>query len=114
MPALSIGALTLSSLGLLVLTIPTSSLRGLAMVPARAGFDLAATPRRYDIFINRDGAGSAIRSAGGQPILVCRPSDFVAEHWLRADGDGRASMMEASGVRSNATAQDALWSQVSA
>lgn len=88
-PALGVGALIFLSIGLIVLTLPASSLRWLALVPAGAGLAFAAAPHRYDIFIDRDGAGAAIRSAGGQLSLVGRPSDFVAEQWLRADGDVR-------------------------
>ncbi len=88
-PALSIAALVLLSLGLLVLTIPASALRWFAIIPAGAGLAFAATPERYDIFIDREGMGAAIRSAGGQLTLVGSPSSFVAEQWLRADGDAR-------------------------
>ncbi|MEE1613180.1 ComEC/Rec2 family competence protein [Microvirga sp. CF3016] len=89
-PALSSVALVSLSVGLIVLTIPASSLRLLALVPAGLGLAFAAKPDRYDIFIDRDGAGAAIRSKGGQLTLVGRPSDFVAEQWLRADGDARS------------------------
>jgi competence protein ComEC len=88
-PALSVGALALLSLGLLILAIPASGLRWLAMVPAGAGLAVATVPDRYDIFIDREGAGAAIRGRSGQLALVGRPSDFVAEQWLRADGDAR-------------------------
>ncbi|WP_134499607.1 ComEC/Rec2 family competence protein [Microvirga pakistanensis] len=90
-PALSIGALALLSVGLLVLTIPASHLRWLALVPVGAGLALAATPQRPDIYIDRDGAGAAIRNARGDLTLVGKPSGFVAEQWLRADGDGRSA-----------------------
>jgi competence protein ComEC len=89
-PALSGVALVFLSVGLIVLTIPASSLRLLALVPAGLGLAFAAKPDRYNIFIDRDGAGAAIRSKGGQLTLVGRPSDFVAEQWLRADGDARS------------------------
>ena len=70
-PALSIGALALLSLALLVLTIPASPLRWLAVLACRdAGLVFAAAPPRYDIFVDRDGAGAAIRSAGGRLALV--------------------------------------------
>lgn len=88
-PALSIAALAFLSLGLLILTIPASSLRWMALVPAGMGFVVAASPDRYDIFIDREGAGAAIRSARGQLAFVGRPSAFVTEQWLRADGDAR-------------------------
>jgi competence protein ComEC len=90
-PALDVVALALLSIGLIVLTIPASSLRWFALVPAGAGLALAATPHRYDIFIDRDGAGAAVRAKGGQLSIVGRPSDFVAEQWLCADGDARSA-----------------------
>ncbi|HLM38389.1 MAG TPA: ComEC/Rec2 family competence protein [Microvirga sp.] len=88
-PAMSVGALALLSLAILVLTIPASSLRWAALLPAGAGLALAAAPERFDIYIDRQGAGAAIRSAAGRLTLVGRPSSFVIEQWLRADGDGR-------------------------
>lgn len=90
-PALGIGALALLSVGLLVLTIPASHLRWLALIPAGAGLAFAAAPHRYDIYVDRDGAGAAIRNARGELTLVGKPSDFVVEQWLRADGDGRGA-----------------------
>jgi len=90
-PALGVGALAVLSLGLLVLTIPASALRWLAVFPAGAGLAFAVVPHRYDIFIDREGAGAAIRNGNGRLALVGRPSDFVVEQWLRADGDGRDS-----------------------
>jgi competence protein ComEC len=88
-PALGLGALGLMSAGLLVLTLPASALRWLAVLPVGAGMAIAASPKRFDVYIDRDGSGAAIRSAGGQLALVGRPSAFVVEQWLRADGDGR-------------------------
>lgn len=88
-PALGVVALVLMSIALIVLTVSVSALRWLALVPAGAGLALAAAPQRYDIFVDRDGAGAAIRGKGGQLAIVGRPSDFVAEQWLRADGDAR-------------------------
>jgi len=87
-PALSLAALALMSVALLLLTLPASSLRWLALLPMGAGL-AAAAPARYDVFIDREGAGAAIRHAGGQLAVVGRPSDFVTEQWLRVDGDGR-------------------------
>ncbi|MDP8917377.1 MAG: ComEC family competence protein [Pseudomonadota bacterium] len=99
-PALGVGALTLLSLGLLTLTIPASSLRWIALVPAGAGLAFAAAPNRYDIYIDRDGAGAAIRNTKGKLTLVGKPSAFVAEQWLRADGDGRS--VDDAGLRQDA------------
>ncbi len=98
--ALSEGALAVLSLGLLVLTIPASPLRWIALIPAGAGLAFAAAPNRYDIYIDREGAGAAIRNTKGQLTLVGKPSDFVAEQWLRADGDGRS--VDDAGLRQDA------------
>ena len=70
-------------------TLPASALRWLALVPADAGLAFAAAPARYDIFVDRDGPGAAIRGADGQLALVGKPSAFVVEQWLRADGDAQ-------------------------
>jgi competence protein ComEC len=88
-PALGIAALAFLSLGLLVLTIPASALRWLALVPAGIGLAFVATPDRYDVYVDREGAGAAIRNIRGELTLVGKPSGFVAEQWLRADGDAR-------------------------
>ncbi|WP_201834130.1 ComEC/Rec2 family competence protein [Microvirga zambiensis] len=104
-PALSIGALALLSLALLVVTIPVSALRWLAILPTGAGLAMAAMPARYDLFVDRDGAGAAIRSAGGKLTLVGRPSDFVVEQWLRADGDGRS--VDDAGLRQDSRCDNA-------
>jgi competence protein ComEC len=99
-PALNAGALALLSLALLVLTIPASSLRWIALLPGAAGLAFAAAPDGYDIYIDREGAGAAIRSIKGQLTLVGKSSDFVAEQWLRADGDGRSA--KDAGLRQDA------------
>jgi competence protein ComEC len=90
-PALGAGALSAFCLTLLLVSLPASSLRWLAAIPAGAGFALAAAPERYDAFVDREGAGAAVRGPAGRLVLVGRPSGFVVEQWLRADGDSRAS-----------------------
>jgi competence protein ComEC len=87
-PALSLTAFALLSTGLLIMTLPASSLRWIAVLPVGAGL-AAASPARYDVFIDREGAGAAIRGRSGMLTVVGRPSSFVTEQWLRADGDGR-------------------------
>jgi competence protein ComEC len=89
-PALGGGALAAFVLTLLLVTLPASSLRWLAAIPLGTGVALAALPDRYDAFVDREGAGAAIRGPLGRLVLVGKPSDFVVEQWLRADGDGRA------------------------
>jgi competence protein ComEC len=66
-----------------------SRLRLLALVPAGLGIALAASPIRYDIYIDRDGAGAAVRGKDGRLVVLGRPPGFVLEQWLKADGDGR-------------------------
>jgi competence protein ComEC len=87
--AFGTGALVLMSAALLLAVLPASALRWLAVLPAGAGAALAMTPERFDLFIDREGAGAAIRGADGRLVLVGRPSAFVTEQWLRADGDPR-------------------------
>ncbi|QFU16422.1 ComEC/Rec2 family competence protein [Microvirga thermotolerans] len=87
-PAPSLGAFALASAALLLMTLPASSLRWLAVLPLGAGL-AAAAPARYDAFVDREGAGAAVRGRSGALVLVGRPSSFVTEQWLRADGDSR-------------------------
>jgi competence protein ComEC len=90
-PAPSVAALACCAGALLVATLPVSAIRWLALMPAGAGLAFAATPERYDLFVDREGAGAAVRNAAGRLVIVGRPSGFVVEQWLRADGDGRAT-----------------------
>jgi competence protein ComEC len=88
-PAFGAGALGLLVIALLAFTLLVSPLRWIAAAPALAGLWLAATPKRYDIFVDRDGAGAAVRNAEGHLVLIGRTLAFVAEQWLKADGDAR-------------------------
>ncbi|KAB7782383.1 ComEC/Rec2 family competence protein [Methylorubrum populi] len=89
LPAFGTGALVLLAVALLVATLPVSRLRLLALLPACLGIALAASPTRYDIYIDRDGAGAAVRGKDGRLVVLGRPPGFVLEQWLKADGDGR-------------------------
>ncbi|CAO4145415.1 hypothetical protein LPLAFNJD_LOCUS1935 [Methylorubrum aminovorans] len=89
LPAFGTGALVLLAAALLLATLPVSRLRLLALVPAGLGVALAASPTRYDIYIDRDGAGAAIRGQDGRLVVLGRPPGFVLKQWLKADGDGR-------------------------
>ena len=89
LPAFGTGALMLLAAALLLATLPVSRLRFLALVPAGLGVALAASPIRYDIYIDRDGAGAAVRGKDGRLVVLGRPTGFVLEQWLKADGDGR-------------------------
>jgi competence protein ComEC len=88
-PAFAAEALGLMALGLIVVTVLVSPLRLAAVVPAAAGLWMAATPKRFDIFVDRGGAGAAVRGTSGTLVTVGRVSPFVVEQWLRADGDAR-------------------------
>ena len=89
LPAFGTGALVLLAAALLLATLPVSRLRLLALLPAGLGIALAASPARYDIYIDRDGAGAAIRGKDGRLVVLGHPPGFVLEQWLKADGDGR-------------------------
>ena len=88
-PAYGAEALALMALALITLTLLVSPLRLAAIVPAAAGLWLAASPKRFDIYIDRDGSGVAIRASNRQLVMMGRVPAFVAEQWLKADGDGR-------------------------
>ena len=88
-PAFAPGALACLAAALLLATLPGSGLRRLALAPALGGIALAAVPERPDIFVDRQGSGAAVRGADGRLFALGKPSAFVMEQWLKADGDGR-------------------------
>ena len=89
LPAFGPGALMLLAAGLLLATLPLSRLRWLALPPTVLGLGLAAAPERYDLYVDRQGAGAAVRGPDGQLAALGAPPRFVLEQWLKADGDGR-------------------------
>ncbi len=90
-PALGLGALAMMSIALIVASLFASKLRWAAIMPACIGLALAANPERFDIFVDRTLAGAAIRGVDGRLVVVGKPSSFVVEQWLRADGDARSA-----------------------
>ncbi|WP_336486638.1 ComEC/Rec2 family competence protein [Methylobacterium nigriterrae] len=88
-PAFGTGAMALLAAGLLLATLPVSRLRWLAVLPVMIGLGFAASPQRFDIFIDRDGSGAAVRDRSGRLVVLGRPPPFVLEQWLKADGDAR-------------------------
>ncbi|SDN04158.1 competence protein ComEC [Methylobacterium phyllostachyos] len=88
-PAFGTGALALLTAGLLLATLPVSRLRWLALPPLLIGLWLAALPDRYDLYVDRQGWGAAVRGPDGRLAALGSPSGFVLEQWLKADGDGR-------------------------
>jgi competence protein ComEC len=90
-PALAPVALAFFSVAIIWSTLWTTALRWLAVGPAFLGVLVAVVPSRPDVYVDRSGTGAAIREKGGRLIVLGKPSDFVLEQWLRADGDGRAT-----------------------
>lgn len=88
-PAFGPGALALFGLALLVLTLLTTPLRFLGLAALPAALAVAGQQPRPDLFVDRDGSGAAVRGADGRLVLLGRVPAFVAEQWLKADGDGR-------------------------
>jgi competence protein ComEC len=88
-PAYGPGALALFAEALILLTIPASALRWLGLLPAVLGCWLAVRAKPFDLYLDRDGAGAAIRGASGRLVVVGRSPVFVIEQWLKADGDAR-------------------------
>jgi competence protein ComEC len=91
LPVAAFGAPALSLLvaALLMATLFVSSLNRLALVPAVIGLWLALNPDRADLYVDRDGAGAAIRGEDGRLVVLGSPSAFVTTQWLKADGDPR-------------------------
>ncbi|WP_375453353.1 ComEC/Rec2 family competence protein [uncultured Methylobacterium sp.] len=97
-PAFGTAALGCLAAGLLLATLPVSRLRWLALAPAALGLGLAALPERYDIYVDRQGGGAAVRGSGGALVALGRPSNFVLEQWLKADGDARTGAQATGGA----------------
>ncbi len=88
-PAFGEAALISFALSLLWAALWTTKLRLLAILPLATGVAVAAKPERPDILIERDGSGVAVRGGEGRLVLAGRPSPFVIQQWLNADGDSR-------------------------
>ena len=88
-PAFGVGALGLMAAALLLATLPSFRLRWLALPPALVGLGLATQPYRFDIYVDRQGSGAMVRMQDGRLAPLGRPSGFVMEQWLKADGDVR-------------------------
>jgi competence protein ComEC len=82
-------ALACFAASLLWIALWTTKLRLLAILPLIGGVAVAAKPERPDILIERDGSGIAVRGKDDLLILAGKPSRFVLQQWLTADGDGR-------------------------
>ncbi|TXM91843.1 competence protein ComEC, partial [Methylobacterium sp. WL122] len=96
-PAFGTGALGCLAAALLLATLPVSRLRWLALPPALLGLGLATAPARFDIYVDRQGSGAAVRRIDGSLVALGKPSNFVLEQWLKADGDGRTGAQATGG-----------------
>lgn len=88
-PAFGAPALACFAASLLWMTLWTTPIRFLAIVPFLIGLTVASKPERPDILIERDGSGILVRGAEGKLILAGKPSAFVLQQWLNAEGDSR-------------------------
>jgi competence protein ComEC len=77
------------AVSLLWLTLWSTGLRWLAVLPLTLGVAFAAKPERPEILIARDGSGIAVRGNDGRLVIAGRPSRFVIQRWLASDGDSR-------------------------
>jgi competence protein ComEC len=88
-PALAPAALILFSAAIIWAAVWTSVLRWFSIIPAALGLLIVTTPGRPDVYVDRGASGAAVRGRDGRLFVLGKPSDFVLEQWLRADGDGR-------------------------
>ena len=90
LPAISIGSVLCLSLGLLWLTLWSTRLRLLGVVPVLIGIAMAFHGTRPDVVVARDGLSLAARGPDGQLAVMGKgASSFVVTQWLSADGDMR-------------------------
>jgi hypothetical protein len=87
-PAFGVLPLLLLVLAILWVTLWSTALRWLAVVPAALGLFLAATPQRADILVDRAAIGAAIRGPDGKFARTCRPSLGI-RHRAMAQGRRR-------------------------
>ena len=59
-------------------------------MPLIFGVAIAGKPERPEILIERDGSGVAVRGSDGRLTIAGKPSRFVLQQWLAADGDSRS------------------------
>lgn len=89
-PAFGPAVLLSFVVALLWTTLWTTRLRWLGVLPLALGVAFAAKPERPEILIERDGSGIAVRGADGRFVIAGKPSRFVLQQWLTADGDNRS------------------------
>jgi len=90
LPAISIASLLCLTFGLLWLTLWSSQLRYLGVVPILLGLSLTLHNTRPDVVVARDGLSLAARGPDGKLMIMGKgASAFVVAQWLSADGDMR-------------------------
>jgi competence protein ComEC len=88
--AMPVAALVAMALGGLWLVIWRTRLRWWGLAPVAVGVALAWTARAPDMLVAPDAVTVAIRGEDGRLHFVRKPKDkFIAQDWLRRDGDGR-------------------------
>jgi competence protein ComEC len=90
-PAFKGSVLGLWVLGGLWFVLWKSRLRWGGFLPMLLGVFFIFLPPKPDLYIDRKGAGALMRDSQGALMLLGRPSGFVLEQWLRADGDSRTA-----------------------
>lgn len=88
-PSFGPAALACLAMALLWITLWSTWLRYIALIPLVTGVAVASKPPLPDVLIERDGSGIAVRGEDGRLIVAGKPSRFVLQQWLVADGDGR-------------------------
>ncbi len=91
-PAFSVGALILATIGFLLIAIPVSRLKILSAPFLALALFLALTTPRPDVLIDPEARTVAVRALDGRlSILNAKQARISAETWLTADGDTRKS-----------------------
>lgn len=91
LPAISIAAVLILSLGLVWIAIWSTRLRYAGILPVMLGIALGLHHDQSDLFIARDGQSVALRMADGRLHVMGKgASGFILAQWLAADGDLRS------------------------
>ncbi len=90
LPAISIASLASLTFGFLWITLWSSGLRLLGILPILLGLIFSFHNNRPDVVVARDGLSLAARGPDGKLMIMGKgASAFVVAQWLSADGDMR-------------------------
>ena len=90
LPAITVSSLLCLTFGLLWLTLWSSQLRYVGVIPILLGLSLTYHNTRPDVVVARDGLSLAARGPDGKLLIMGKgASAFVVAQWLSADGDMR-------------------------